>query len=118
MRIFIAIATLMLACGNAPADVPPAQRAEVEHLIAFVRETECRIERNGKYYDGLAAVKHIEKKYAYFRDDIESTEDFIRLAASRSTLSGRAYTVICGDAEPIETQAWLLQELESLRSGG
>ncbi len=40
-------------------------------------------------------ISHIEKKYNYYRDDIHNTEDFIKLSATKSTMSGGYYTVKC-----------------------
>jgi hypothetical protein len=66
-------------------------------------------------HSGAEAVKHIRKKYNYFIDDIESTEDFIQYSATKSYLSGKYYLVYCGEHAPIKSRDWLLQELKSLR---
>jgi hypothetical protein len=88
---------------------------EINHLLHFVENTDCRYERNGTFYKGSAAVKHINKKYNYFVDDISSAEDFIKLSATKSTLSGRYYKIHCGDNTPIKSQHWLLLELGRFR---
>ena len=97
------------------ADVSPAQKLEIEHLLNFVQHSSCRINRNGTFYDGSAGASHIQKKYAYFKDDIQTTELFIELCASKSTLSGRYYMVQCGDDRQIKTKQWLLKELKHFR---
>lgn len=97
------------------ADVPVAQRNEVNHLINFVKTTSCRVNRNGQHHNGVVALAHIQKKYDYFRDKISNTEQFIELSATKSTMSGDYYTVKCGDAPPLRTQDWLLQELKKYR---
>jgi hypothetical protein len=109
--------TIVFAVFSGPiaADVPPAQKPEVEYLLNFVQQSGCTIDRNGKSYPASEALSHIQKKYAYFRGDIESTEDFIELSATKSTLSGKYYTVSCDDGEQIRTRKWLLQELRSFR---
>lgn len=108
---------IALAFISAPisADVPVAQKPEVQHLLDFVMQSNCTIERNGTSYPSSKAVAHIEKKYAYFRSDIETTEEFIELSASKSTMSGNYYMVSCGSDEAIKTQQWLLQELQDFR---
>ena len=109
---------VVLFAGAARAALPPAQKTEIDHLLNFVRQTTCEIERNGSLHDGAAAADHIEKKFAYYRDRIDSTEKFIELSASRSTVSGRYYTVRCGDGERIRTRDWLLKELGDFRRNG
>lgn len=114
----ILIATLFLFSTPLAADVPASQKPEVEHLLEFVQNSSCIIDRNGKTYPASEAISHIQKKYSYFKGDIETTEDFIELSATRSTLSGKYYLVSCGNAEQIRTQEWLLQELHTFRKQG
>ena len=106
---------LMFTLTSVNADVSAEQKIETSHLLNFVKNSACQITRNGKAYDGSRAVTHIQKKYDYFKDDIETTEQFIELSASKSTLSGKYYTVVCGDAQPLRTKDWLLQELSNYR---
>lgn len=49
--------------------------------------------RNGATATAAEASKHLRDKYAYYRSEIATAEDFIRLCGTRSALSGRAYLV-------------------------
>jgi len=109
------ITAFLLFSSSIAADVTPSGQREIEHLLNFVQRSDCVIDRNGKSYGADAAISHIRKKYAYFEDEIETSEDFIELSATRSTMSGKDYLVRCGDAEQIRTQDWLLQELQNFR---
>ena len=106
---------LLLGFTAARGDVTGPQRAEGEHLLEFVRTTACTVDRNGSPHDGPAAYAHIVKKYDYFRDRINTTEDFIAYSATRSTVSGQAYTVTCPGQPRMETAEWLRRELERYR---
>ena len=88
---------------------------EINHLLHFVEITECTYERNGTLHKGSDAVKHINKKYNYYADDISSAEDFIKLSATKSTMSGKYYKIHCGKDTPIKSQDWLLLELSAFR---
>uniref|UniRef100_UPI0040578D81 DUF5329 family protein n=1 Tax=Candidatus Electrothrix sp. TaxID=2170559 RepID=UPI0040578D81 len=112
--IVLVVMALMLT-GTVHADVPPEQQAEVAHLLQFVKSSTCRINRNGSFHQGEEAAEHIRKKYDYFQDKIRTTEDFIKYSASKSTMSGKYYTVHCDGQKPIQTQDWLLRELEAYR---
>jgi hypothetical protein len=57
----------------------------------------------------------IKKKYDYFKNDISSAEDFIRLSATKSTMSGSKYYIKCAGSPKMESGVWLLQELEKYR---
>jgi hypothetical protein len=100
------------------ADVAMADlRGEIEHLLDFVASTNCEYERNGNSYSGSKAREHIERKYKYFKDEIETAEEFILLSATKSTMSGKKYRIHCPDSEVIFANDWLLGELQLYRKG-
>jgi len=101
--------------GVVGADVPETQNAEVQHLIDYLKTSGCEMERNGSRHDAEEAVKHIQKKYDYYRDDIKTTEDFIEKSASQSMLSGSKYRVHCPGGKVRLTADWLMEELERYR---
>jgi hypothetical protein len=88
---------------------------EVTHLLAFVENSACIINRNGSDYPAEKGVSHIEMKYDYFRDDIQSAEEFIEYSATKSTISGKYYMVTCPGKPPVKTEDWLLAELNRFR---
>ena len=100
---------------SANADVSSNQVDEVSHLLAFVKNSGCVINRNGTDYLAEKGVSHIENKYDYFRDDIQNTEDFIEYSATKSTMSGDYYIVTCPGKNTIKTRDWLLTELQKYR---
>jgi hypothetical protein len=65
---------------------------------------------------GPRAWAHREKKLNYLesKNMVNSAEDFIDLAATKSSMSGRAYKVRCAEgAQPART--WLKRELQRQR---
>ncbi len=117
LSVFIKIVIIYLLVLNAAdADVPSEQVKEVNHLISFVKNSGCIINRNGTDHPAAKGISHIEKKYDYFRDDINSTEEFIEYSATKSTMSGDYYTVSCPGKETIRTQDWLMAELKRFRT--
>ena len=110
LTVFIAL----FSCF-ANADVSTRQRIEVDYLLNYVKNSSCKINRNGKFYEGIDAVSHIERKYDYFRDNISTTEEFIEYSASKSTMSGKYYLVKCDSSEVVKTKEWLLNELKRYR---
>src|SRR5215510_14773415 len=87
---------------------------EIDHLLGFIASSPCAFIRNDVEYSGKDAVAHIKDKYDYYKGDIHSAEDFIRLAASKSLASGRPYLVRC-DATVLPAADWLNQELATFR---
>ncbi len=94
----------------------PAASAEIDHLLVFLAGSGCEFYRNGTWYPPAAARAHLETKYEYFakRDLIRTAEDFIRLAATESSMSHKPYQVRCGGEE--QTSAvWFGTELQRFR---
>ncbi len=89
--------------------------AEINHLLKYVKSTECKYIRNGSVHSGAEAATHIKKKYNYFKDDIKTAEDFIRLSATKSTMTGSKYYIQCPKRYKIESQKWLFEELKKYR---
>jgi len=87
---------------------------EVAHLLQYIENSECVFTRNGKEHLGPEALEHIQMKYDYVRKKVETTEDFIRYAATKSSLSGRPYLVRCDEVE-LPTAEWLKAELARFR---
>ena len=115
LTIFLAL-LLSVISSNVMADVPEEQVKEVNHLISFVKTSDCLLNRNGTEHPPAKSASHIEKKYNYFRNKIKSTEDFIKYSATKSTMSGKYYTVTCPSQEPIKSSDWLLEELKLFRA--
>ena len=89
---------------------------EIDHLLSFVASTNCKYERNGDMHSGEAAVKHIKKKYNYFSDDIETSEDFIKYSATKSKMSGNYYQIHCVNQPTVKSSVWLFTELARYRA--
>jgi hypothetical protein len=86
---------------------------EIASLLLFIEQSECTFTRNGKHYDSLEAREHIEKKYAYYKERINTAEDFILYSATKSSITGEPYRVICKGVNMI-TSDWLKAELTQL----
>ncbi len=97
---------------------PPKVRSEVDSLLASVEASRCSFYRNGSWHESKAAAAHLRDKYDYLaaRDLIATTEDFIERAATRSSLSGQAYEVKCGDHAAVASGRWLRDTLAHLRA--
>ncbi len=89
--------------------------ATINYLLSFVEKSDCTFIRNSKSYTSKEAVRHMRSKYAHFRDEIEIPEDFIRLSASKSLISGRPYMVKTKAGQMVKSETWLLEALEAYR---
>ena len=109
---FSTILALGIACYPCPSHA--GMQSEIDHLFRTIETSGCTFNRNGNIYDGQEAGEHIRKKYAHAKRRIKSTEDFIRYAATKSSMSGRPYQVTCDGIE-MPTAEWLTEELVRFR---
>ena len=78
----------------------------------------CTFVRNGSDHTGPEARDHMQLKYDHARRRVKTAEDFIRLAASQSSMTGRPYLVRCADEPEATSRDWLLERLLGFRNGG
>jgi hypothetical protein len=115
------ILTTLLACavvaGAAAAPLSTAARAEIDVLMSKLEASGCEFNRNGNWYSGAEAKSQLLSKLKYFEDKglVQSTEQFIELAASSSSATGQAYLVRCADGIPVQTRTWFVSQLQALR---
>jgi len=93
----------------------PNKKHEIAYLFDFIERSPCEMNLNGSHYQGMDAVIFLQRKYKFFRGNIRSAEDFIRLAATKSTTSKEYHMLICKNREPIKIKDWLRKELEIYR---
>ena len=123
MRItnILAVILVTLATAASPtfaADLPATSRAEIDALLNRLGASGCQFNRNGSWYSSADAKAHLAKKFNYLmeKNKLDGTEQFIKLAASSSSMSGTPYQVRCGDSQPVASQTWLTTELQTLRA--
>ena len=80
----------------------------------------CEFNRNGTWYTAAEAKSHLLRKLKYLEDRgvVQSTEQFIELAASGSSMTSKPYLVRCGNDAPVASGTWLLSQLQDMRSAG
>jgi hypothetical protein len=114
------VALLAALCAFAAWAVEPSPAAtfEVEQLLARLAASGCKFQRNGSWHSATDARAHLEKKYRYLLDKrlVGTSEDFISMAATKSSTSGTPYRVQCGTQEPMPSAVWLTARLGEVRA--
>jgi len=116
-RLYLTTVLSLWACVSAAAPTSVAVRAEIDALLTKLEVSGCQFNRNGGWYSAPEAKGHLLRKLEYIegRSTIKSTEQFIELAASKSSSSGKAYQVKCGGESAVESKQWLTQQLVAMR---
>jgi len=115
---WVLLAALLFASLAHASSLPPAARYEIDSLLSRLVASGCQFRRNGTWYTAAEAQAHLRRKLDYLVDRraIDSTEQFIERAASRSSVSGQAYQVKCDGNPPVPSGTWLFSELKALRA--
>lgn len=93
-RLFLFLA---LFCGPMVGNAGDSADAEIRYLLSFVASSDCTFTRNGSDHTSVEAADHLRLKYQRGRRYATSAEAFIDRLASKSSWSGKAYSVRCGD---------------------
>jgi len=110
----MACAWMILPAGIAQAE-PSQASIEIEHLLQFVASSGCTFHRNGSDHDSVDAADHMRLKYGRGKRYADTAEHFIDRLASKSSWTGKTYTVTCADqTEP--SGEWLSRELGRYRA--
>ena len=116
-----ALGLLLAFAGSAIAQTPSAKTTrEVGQLFAALKQSNCEFSRNGAWYSAEKASEHLQRKYDYLLKKrlVTTTESFIDLAATKSSISGKPYQVRCGKTAPVSSSSWFKSQLNAVRSGG
>jgi len=117
-RTLLFLLTVAFVSASAAAPLAPAARAEIDGLLSRLETSGCEFYRNGSRHAAAEATPHLLGKLKYLEDRgaVQTAEQFIDLAASRSSVTGQAYLIKCGSAAPVESGAWLKSQLKVIRS--
>jgi hypothetical protein len=88
----------------------------IDYLLHRIEASKVTFIRNGKEHAPAEAASHIKEKYDHFKEEIKTPEDFIRLSASKSLLTGQPYLVRTPDGKEMHLDAWLTGALEAHRA--
>ena len=98
-----------------PAEGSRALEHTVQYLLDYVARSELTFIRNSKSYTSSEAADHMRAKYEHFKPKIKTADDFIKLAGSKSLLSGKPYLVVNEQGQEIPSGEWLRGVLADYR---
>ena len=106
-----------LLCLGAPAFAGESLDQTIGYLLHYIETSHATFVRNGTTHTPAEAVAHVKAKYDHFKGQIKTPEDFIRLSASKSLLTGQPYLVKTEDGKETHLDAWLTEALRQHRAG-
>ena len=117
-NLIIVIIAIVLTVNMVLAeDTGPQENTDetIAYLLAFVAKSDCTFIRNSQSYTNKQASNHMQEKGRYFKDQVVTPEDFIRLAATESLVTGQPYMVRTKEGKELRCDEWLKEVLKEYR---
>jgi len=88
------------------------ENRKIAYLIASIENMKgAKFIRNGTEHDGKEAAEHLRSKLKSAGGKVKNADDFIRLCASRSIISGKYYTIRLSDGRIIGSEQYFREKL-------
>jgi hypothetical protein len=111
----VCLALLCTVCRAASTTQPRSEKEKIEALIGIVHDMkDAKFVRNGSEYDGPDAADHMRTKWSAGGSSIKTARDFIKLAASSSSVSGKPYLIRFKNGKEQTSADFLLGQLDRL----
>ena len=89
------------------------EKKKIEFLISSVENLkDAKFIRNGVEHDGLEAAKHLRLKLEKAGSHVKTADDFIKLCASKSYVTGKPYMIKYSDGKTISSEKYLREKLK------
>ncbi|KUG22670.1 hypothetical protein ASZ90_007565 [hydrocarbon metagenome] len=93
------------------------EKKKIDFLISSVEHLKGAVFiRNGSEYDGKKAAEHLRLKLKNAGGRVQNADDFIRLCASRSYITGKPYMIRFSDGKTIKSEKYFREKLKECSS--
>ena len=118
-RIIVTVVVLLALFSGIASALGDREVKRIEYLITSVENlTGAKFVRNGKEYDGKQAAAHLRMKLKNTASMVHSAEDFIKICASKSYLSGKPYLIVFPNGQTVPSEAFFRQRLKEFDGKG
>ena len=114
MKKILVVAFVILALfSGALSAQDNIEKKKIEFLISSVENLKAKFIRNGsEYNDGKVAAEHLRMKLKTAGSRVKTADDFIRLCASQSYLTGRPYMIRLSNGKTIKSEEYFREKLK------
>ena len=93
------------------------ENKKIEFLISSVQNLKgAKFIRNGSQHDCVEAAKHLRLKLEKAGNHVRTADDFIRLCASKSYITGNSYLIKFSDGKTVSSEKYLRDRLKEYNS--
>jgi uncharacterized short protein YbdD (DUF466 family) len=111
-NILIAVLAILALCSGVVCARDTGETKKIDFLISSVENLKgTKFIRNGSEYTGKEAAEHLRMKLKNAGKRVQTAEDFIRLCASKSYISGKPYTIRTSDGKTVTSEDFFREKL-------
>jgi hypothetical protein len=113
-KILIAVFVILTLFSGSLSAQDNIEKKKIEFLISSIENLKGAIFiRNGSEYDdGKAAAEHLRMKLQIAGGNVQTADDFIRLCASRSYITGKPYMIRLSNGKTIKSKEYFREKLK------
>ena len=98
-------ASFQLAAQSSPL------KQEITQLLLMFDKNKCHIQQGATQLSSLDSKKLFKKQFQTYQQDINNTEDFIRLATTHYMLTAEPILLHCDKVGAITSKQWFSEQL-------
>jgi hypothetical protein len=113
-KILVAAFVILALFSGAVSAQENIEKKKIEFLLSSVENLKgAKFIRNGSEYDdGKAAAAHLRMKLQNAGGNVQTADDFIRLCASRSYITGKPYMIRLSNGKTIKSEEYFREKLK------
>ena len=114
---FVVLAVVLALFSGVVNAQDNIEKKKIEFLISSVENLKgAKFIRNGTEHDGKEAAEHLRMKLQNDAGKVKTADDFIRLCASKSYISGKPYLIRSSDGKTIKSEQYFREKLKEYNS--
>jgi hypothetical protein len=113
-KILVATFVMLALFSGAVSAQENIEKNKIEFLLSSVENLKgAKFIRNGSEYDdGKAAAEHLRMKLKTAGSRVKTADDFIRLCASQSYITGKPYMIRLSNGKTIKSEEYFREKLK------
>jgi hypothetical protein len=115
---FLLILFMLFMAGGMAYGQEQIEKEKIHYLINSVEKMEEAVFiRNGSEHNGVEAANHLCMKLERAGDQVQTADDFIKLCASKSYLTGKPYMIRFNNRKTMKAEEYFREKLLSFKPG-
>lgn len=115
-NVMVTVFVILAIFSNAVSAQDNIEKKKIDFLISSVENLKgAKFIRNGTEHNGKEAAEHLRMKLQNALV-VQTADDFIRLCASKSIITGKTYMIRLSDGKTLKSEEYFRERLKEYNS--